>query len=134
MIQAILCFQFKLNQDEAGDIDPEFKPIKLIFNNKEFSEKNFSKLIVRIDIFGVFYQHITGTLKKKGIFSNFYVGRLKKTPYQVISYFRQENTEARLSLACRAILGGASLFSLLSHASAEASFLICKARGRCSPG
>jgi hypothetical protein len=95
MIQGILCFQFKLNQDEAGDIDPEFKPIKLIFNNKEFSEKNFAKLIVRIDIFGVFYQHITGTLKKKGIFSNFYVGRLKKTPYQVISYFRQENIEAQ---------------------------------------
>ena len=95
MIQAVLCFQFKLNQDESGDIDPEFKPIKLIFNSKDYSEKNFSKLIVRIDIFGVFYQHITGTLKKKGIFSNFYVGRLKKTPYQVISYFRQENIEAQ---------------------------------------
>ncbi|MEJ2277197.1 MAG: hypothetical protein P8Y70_05520 [Candidatus Lokiarchaeota archaeon] len=90
MIQAILCYQFLLNQDELGDINPEFRPIKLIFNNKKFSEDNYSKLINELDIFGIFYSHTTARFKRKETFGNFFLGRLRLTPYQVISHFHQE--------------------------------------------
>ncbi len=90
MIQGILTFQFILNQKETGEIEPEFKPIKLEFHNDKFSDKSYSELIVMNDIFAIFYQHTTGVSAGKGSFGNFYSGRLKATPYQVISYYRQE--------------------------------------------
>lgn len=91
MIQGILNFQFNLNLEETGEIEPEFRPIKLIFHNKKFNESNYSELISENDIFGIFYQHTTGIFKDKGAYSNFYSGRLKETPYQVVSYYRQES-------------------------------------------
>ncbi len=90
MIQGILTFQFILNQKETGEIEPEFKPIKLEFHNDKFSEKNYAQLIVQNDVFAIFYQHTTGVTAGKGAFGNFYSGRLKATPYQVISHYRQE--------------------------------------------
>ncbi len=90
MIQGILVFKFILNQNESGEFVPTFRPLKLIINNEKFTEMNYSELIVQNDIFGIFYQHTTGIVADKGIFSNFYTGRLKETPYQIVSYFRQE--------------------------------------------
>ena len=90
MIQGILNFQFILNQEESGEIEPEFRPVKFVFHNKKFNESNYTELISVNDIFGIFYQHTTGIFKDKGAFSNFYTGRLKETPYQVVSYYRQE--------------------------------------------
>ncbi len=90
MIQAILIFKFVLNQTETGEFVPEFRTIKLIFNNEEFYETNYSKLIVKNDIFGIFYQHTTGIFADKDVVTNFYTGKLKETPYQIVSYFRQE--------------------------------------------
>ena len=90
MIQGILTFEFILNQSETGEIEPEFKPIQLIFSEEGFSEDNYSDLIVENDIFAIFYQHTTGVFNVSGGYSNFYTGRLKETPYQVISYFKQE--------------------------------------------
>jgi len=95
MIQGILNFQFILNQEESGEIEPEFRPIKLIFHNKKFNDSNYSELISTNDIFGIFYQHTTGIFKEKGAFSNFYTGRLKETPYQVVSYYRQETDSSK---------------------------------------
>ena len=90
MIQGILTFQFKLNQNETtGEIDPEFQPIQLVFSNNKFDENDFSGLIIENDIFGNFYQHTVGIFSAKYGFSNFYTGRLKETPYQVFSYFKQ---------------------------------------------
>ncbi|MFX1304259.1 MAG: hypothetical protein ACFE9X_12965 [Promethearchaeota archaeon] len=89
MIQGILTFQFKINQKETGEIEPEFDPIQLIFREEKFDETNFSELIVENDIFAIFYQHTTGLFGVKYSYSNFYEGRLKETPYQVISYFKQ---------------------------------------------
>ncbi|MHA1670029.1 MAG: hypothetical protein ACTSV5_05550 [Promethearchaeota archaeon] len=90
MIQAILVYQFKLNQKEdTGEIDPEFNPIQLIFQNEKFKENNYSDLIIENDIFATFYQHTVGMFGMKYGFSNFYEGRLKETPYQVMSYFKQ---------------------------------------------
>ena len=91
MIQAILAYQFELNQKESGDIEPEFSPIRLVFNNKDFNDKNYLELIVQNDIFAIFYQHTTGVIVESGVYGNVYTGRLKETPYQVISYFRQES-------------------------------------------
>lgn len=90
LIQGILTYQFKLNQKEdTGEIDPEFSPIQLIFQNEKFKEDNYSDLIIENDIFATFYQHTVGMYGMKYGFSNFYVGRLKETPYQVMSYFKQ---------------------------------------------
>ena len=90
MIQGILTFQFKLNQNETtGEINPEFSPIQLAFANKKFDENDFAGLIMEDDIFGNFYQHTVGIFSTKYGFSNYYTGRLKETPYQVYSYFKQ---------------------------------------------
>ena len=90
MIQGILTFQFKINQKEdTGEINPEFSPIQLVFQNEEFNESNYSGLIVGDDIFATFYQHTTGVFGMKFGFSNFFTGRLRETPYQVLSYFKQ---------------------------------------------
>jgi len=92
LIQGIFTLQFLLNQKETGEIEPEFRPIQLIFREDEehFNKDNYSELIDENDIFATFYQHTTGIYNPKGEVSNFYTGRLKVTPYQVLSYFRQE--------------------------------------------
>jgi hypothetical protein len=89
LIQGILTYQFKINQKETGEIEPEFEPIQLEFRDETYNEENYSKLIVENDIFAIFYQHTTGLVGVKYSYSNFYTGRLKETPYQVISYFKQ---------------------------------------------
>ena len=92
MIQGILTFQFVLNQKETGEIEPEFRPIQIVFREDEehFTKENYSELIAENDIFATFYQHTTGIIGATKAVSNFYTGRLKETPYQVFSYFRQE--------------------------------------------
>jgi len=89
LIQGILTFQFKINQKETGEIEPEFEPIQLEFRDETYNEDNYSELIAENDIFATFYQHTTGLFGVKYSYSNFYTGRLKETPYQVISYFKQ---------------------------------------------
>ena len=90
MIQGILTFNFLLNQNETtGEINPEFSPIQLVFQNEKFNEENYFELIIENDIFATFYQHTTGLFGTKYGFSNFYEGKLKETPYQVVSYFKQ---------------------------------------------
>ncbi|MFX1365453.1 MAG: hypothetical protein ACFFCE_08540 [Promethearchaeota archaeon] len=89
MIQGILAFQFKINQKETGEIEPEFEPNQLVFREDEYDENNFSELLDENDIFAIFYQHTTGLSSVKYSYSNYYEGRLKETPYQVMSYFKQ---------------------------------------------
>ena len=89
MIQGILTFQFKINQKETGEIEPEFAPIQMIMRDENLDEDDFSALLGQNDIFAIFYQHTTGLFGVKYSYSNFYTGRLKETPYQVISYFKQ---------------------------------------------
>ena len=89
MIQGILTFQFKINLKETGEIEPEFEPIQTTFREEKFDEENFSELLAENDIFAIFYQHTTGLSRVKYSYSNFYQGRLKDTPYQVVSYFKQ---------------------------------------------
>jgi len=89
LIQGILTFQFKINQKETGEIAPEFEPIQLVFREDTYDENNFSELLAQNDIFAIFYQHTTGLFGVKYSYSNFYEGRLKETPYQVLSYFKQ---------------------------------------------
>ncbi|MFX1317401.1 MAG: hypothetical protein ACFE9T_16180 [Promethearchaeota archaeon] len=89
MIQGILTFQFKINQKETGEIEPEFEPLQLEFRDEKYNEDNYSELIAENDVFATFYQHTTGLFGVKYSYTNFYTGRLKETPYQVISYFKQ---------------------------------------------
>ncbi len=90
MIEGILSFQFILNQSQTGEIEPEFRPIQLVFKNETFSSSNYSGLISANDLFAIFYQHTTGIYGPKSGKGNFYSGRLKETPHLVISYYRQE--------------------------------------------
>ena len=89
MIQGILTFQFKINQKDSGEIEPEFEPIQMIMRDDSLDEDDFSALLGQNDIFAIFYQHTTGLFGVKYSYTNFYTGRLKETPYQVISYFKQ---------------------------------------------
>jgi hypothetical protein len=89
MIEAILSFEFLLIQQPTGEVKPDFKPIVLTFENKDFSAENFSKLITTSDLFSILYHHTTSIHEIVGGFSNFYQGRLKETSYQVSSYFMQ---------------------------------------------
>ncbi|MFX1274993.1 MAG: hypothetical protein ACFFBP_10230 [Promethearchaeota archaeon] len=91
MIEGILCFQFILNQSPSGEIEPEFRPIQLVFKNEQFTTSNYSGLISDNDLFAIFYQHTTGIYGPKSGKGNFYSGRLKETPNMVISYYKQEN-------------------------------------------
>lgn len=91
VIRGILTFQFILNQTDSGEIEPEFRPIELVFGEEqEYTENNYQELIKENDIFAVFYNHTTGIQKGKEKLRNFYSGRLKESPFQVISYYRQE--------------------------------------------
>jgi hypothetical protein len=93
MIQAILSYQFILEPGESGVLEPDFEPIRLTFNNKDFSKENYEDLMERTDIFAIFYKHTTGISSDVKAFSNFNVGRLKQTPYQAISHFVQDAGE-----------------------------------------
>lgn len=127
MIQGILNFQFILNQEESGEIEPEFRPIKLIFHNKKFNESNYTELISTNDIFGIFYQHTTGIFKDKGAFSNFYTGRLKETPYQVVSYYRQETDSSKyITIAFFELDDEVEIFQDLINTMAKRLLLIFK--------
>lgn len=90
MLQAILAYQFELNQNEKGDIEPEFIPIRLLFFNKDFNEDGYSTLIDISDTYGIFYQHSAGSIEISEEFGNFQLSNLKKTPYKAWSYFMQE--------------------------------------------
>jgi hypothetical protein len=92
MIEAILTFEFVLTQKSTGEVEPEFKPLALLFENQDFSEKNLSELLATSDLFSILYHHTTSVREITGGFSNFYEGRLKETPYQVSSYFKQEES------------------------------------------
>ena len=89
MIQGILTFQFKINQKETGEIEPKFEPIQLIFRDEEYDESKWGEFLHENDLFAVFYQHTTGLSSVKYSYSNFFTGRLKETPYQIISFFKQ---------------------------------------------
>jgi len=89
MIEAILTFEFVLIQKPSGEVKPNFKPIVSVFENKEISDENLSRLITKSDLFSILYHHTTSIHEIVGGFSNFYEGRLKETPYQVSSYFMQ---------------------------------------------
>ena len=100
MIEAILTFEFVLIQKPTGEVKPDFKPIILYFENKEFTNENFSELIATSDLFSILYHHTTSIREISGGFSNYYEGRLKETPYQVSSYFIQaESGTQYLTLA-----------------------------------
>jgi len=92
MIEAILTFEFVLIQKPTGEVEPEFKPICYIFEDKDFSEQNLSELLATSDLFSILYHHTTSVREIAGGFSNIYEGRLKETPFQVSSYFKQEES------------------------------------------
>ncbi len=116
MIQAILSYQFTVNEREDGDIEPEFKPIELIFNDEQFTSEDYSTLITENDIFAVFYQHTTSVHEISGSYSNFYSGRLKDSPFQVISYFKQlANGAQYMTLSLFSLTDDLGLFENLIH-------------------
>jgi len=88
MIQAMLTFQFLLGKEDVREIFPHFHPIELLYQ-EENEEKDYSKLITEKDVYAIFYQHTTGLFRDMGEHTNFYIGYLNDTPYQVLSSFIQ---------------------------------------------
>ncbi|MBY9006794.1 MAG: hypothetical protein KGD63_08555 [Candidatus Lokiarchaeota archaeon] len=89
MIKGIITFSFNLNQKETGEIEPEFRPIQSQFLAEDVDENYYKELVVENDIFAMYYQHTTGLSGVSVEHSNFFNGRLKETPYQIMSYFKQ---------------------------------------------
>ena len=90
MIKSILSLGFLHDQDKTGEIKPKFSPIQVIFRKEDkFDVDDFSELIVENDILAIKCFHTIGLSGRKYGFSNFCQVRLKETPYQVMSYFKQ---------------------------------------------
>lgn len=93
MVVGIIVYQFELSVDESGEIEPNFKELASEFVD-EFKEMPMYEIISINDLFSIYYSHTTGARagfegEKKTKMRNFFVGRLKESPYQVISYFRE---------------------------------------------
>jgi hypothetical protein len=100
LIQAILTYEFILKELETGEVEPEFRPLHLEFNNEEFSKEEYSSLITKSGLFSVYYQHTTTTHEITEEHESFYRGRLKENPYQVMSYFKQLSDESQFIILC----------------------------------
>ncbi len=97
MVITITIFQFELNQDESGDIDPEFKNLvsEMPETGKEKPELN--DLVSENDRYRLFYNHTTGLdfKRRERMIKNFILGRLKETPFKVLSYYHHEIDETQ---------------------------------------
>ena len=98
MVITITIFQFELNQDETGDIEPEFKNLVSEMPETDTSKKlELNDLITENDKYRLFYNHTTGLdfKKRERMIKNFILGRLKETPYKVLSYYHHEVDETQ---------------------------------------
>jgi len=91
MVIAIAVYKFELNPSKDGEIEPEFT-ILTSQVAEEHSGVNLRKIVATNDLFGIFFALTAGaSVKKKADqMKNFFVGRLKETPYKVIAYYKQE--------------------------------------------
>ncbi|MHA1148860.1 MAG: hypothetical protein ACTSR8_11540 [Promethearchaeota archaeon] len=88
MIQAIVTYQFKISFKEDGSIEPEFIPIQLVIEENS-KVKDLNELINIDDLYGIYYQHTTWKAQKLSTYEDFYYGRLKFSPFQIISYYQK---------------------------------------------
>ena len=95
MVIGIIVYQFKINQDEEGEIEPKFERIVSELSNFH-QDKNLDKLLSNNDKFRLFYNHTTGIMTRKGRqIKNYIVGRLKEAPCKCLSYYHQETDESQ---------------------------------------
>ncbi len=97
MVITITIFQFELNQDESGDIDPEFKNLVSEMPETGKEKPNLNDLVTENDRYRLFYNHTTGLdfKKRERMIKNFILGRLKETPFKVLSYYHHEFDESQ---------------------------------------
>ncbi|QEE17319.1 hypothetical protein DSAG12_03152 [Promethearchaeum syntrophicum] len=99
MVVTITIFQFELNQDETGDIEPEFKNLvsEMPGTGTEKEKIDLNDLITENDKYRLFYNHTTGLdfKKRERMIKNFILGRLKETPYRVLSYYHHSIDESQ---------------------------------------
>jgi len=99
MVVGVIVYKFELNVDDQGEIEPEFKVLcsELV---EEFANKSLYEILSLNDLFSIYYNHTAGYkrgFQKSGeeITSNFFIGRLKEAPYEVISYFKESIDESQ---------------------------------------
>ena len=102
MVVAIIVYRFEMNTSASGDIEPEFKVMahEIANNNKDV---NIDSLITDDDLFGLFFNHTTGSgaapaqLGEDGLPSekNIITAKLKNTNYKVLSNFVEEEDESQ---------------------------------------
>jgi len=97
MVITITIFQFELNQDETGDIEPEFKNLVSEMPEAGKEQLELNDLITTNDRYRLFYNHTTGLdfTRRERMIKNFILGRLKETPYKVLSYYHHEVDETQ---------------------------------------
>ncbi len=96
MVVGVVVYKFEMNTTSSGDIEPEFKVVVSQFS-EEKRENDDSDLITIDDQYGLFFNHTTGSSFKKvdEHSKNLFVGRLKETPYKIISHYHQEMDESQ---------------------------------------
>jgi len=101
MVVAIIVYKFELNPSEDGEIEPEFSILSSQVA-EEHSGVNVRNLVATNDLFGIFFAHSAGTSTKQKApdKKNFFVGRLKETPYKVMSYYKQEVDQSHYMTLC----------------------------------
>ena len=97
MVITITIYQFELNQDETGDIEPEFRNLISEMPETGKEKPNLNDLISENDKYRLFYNHTTGLdfKKRERMIKNFILGRLKESPYKVLSYYHHEVDETQ---------------------------------------
>jgi len=97
MVITITIYQFELNQDETGDIEPEFRNLISEMPETGKEKPDLNDLISENDKYRLFYNHTTGLdfKKRERMIKNFILGRLKESPYKVLSYYNHEVDETQ---------------------------------------
>jgi hypothetical protein len=98
--RGIIIFQFELNESVLGEIEPEF--VNILSETPDSLQTDLDDLISTNDRFRLFFNHTTGmTMKRRGrSIKNFIIGRLKESPYKILSYYYKTESEAQfLSIA-----------------------------------
>ena len=95
-----IIFQFELNESDLGEIEPEF--MNILSETPDSLQADLDDLISTNDRFRLFFNHTTGMkMKRRGrSIKNFIIGRLKESPYKILSYYYKTESESQfLSIA-----------------------------------
>lgn len=101
MVIGIIIYQFQINQNESGEIQPEFAILSEELSTN-YNGQSISSIISTEERFRLFFHHTTGLQRKnKGrIIKNFMAGRLTSSKHRYYSYYHNSETERQFITLC----------------------------------